>query len=185
MATTANLSSTQPIQHNLAGRLTDVLAIAIAAGLPLGLFGLANLAGESLGLMPLFFAPYGLPGWAGAALHLSLLPLVGVAGYLASRAGGHNCLLWAAALVAGILAFPFAAPFLDSLQLSMLAVGLLLVAGATTYRVSRVSRTAGLVMIPALIWLGISAALGLALAAAWSPPFALMQGQNNGMPPQA
>ena len=114
-----------------------------------------------------------------------MLPLTGMAGYLALRAGGRSGLFWAAALVAGLLAFPFLAPFLDALQLSLLAVGLLLLAGAATHRLARHAPAAGLLMVPVLAWLGVSAALGLALVASWSPPFALMQGHNNGMPPQA
>lgn len=185
MATEA-FDFTQPVRAaGVGAKLRNGLALVVAGGLPLGLFGLANLAGESLGLMPLFFAPFGLPGWAGALFHLSLLPLVGVATLLALRAGGQRALPWSCALVAVLLAFPFVSSALDSLQLSILAVSMLLLAAATTYRLSRYSSPAGLIMVPALVWLGISAALGLALAAAWSPPFALMQGQQNGVPPQA
>lgn len=173
----------QPIRRDTGTRLRDLALLAIAAGLPLGLFGLANLAGESLGLMPLFFAPFGLPGWVGAILHLSLLPLCGIAAQLAARHGGYRSTGWSGALILALIVFPFLAPALDSLQLSLLATSLLLLAGATTWRLARLSPLAGLVMVPLLIWLGISAALGLALAASWSPPFALMQG--NGLPPEA
>lgn len=175
MATTAVNSAVLTARRSERANLRDLLALAVAGGLPLGLFGLVNLAGEGVGILPLFFAPYGLPGWLGAATHLGLLFLIGVSAGLAVQRGGRAVLGWVAALVAGMIGFPFIAPWLDSLQLAFYALALFLLCAATSYRLSRHSALAGLLMLPTLAWLGLGTALGLTMAAAWTPPFALTQ----------
>jgi tryptophan-rich sensory protein len=184
MATTAVTTVTSPTGHSAFSGARALFGVAIAGGLPLGLFGLANLAGESVGILPLFFSPYGIPGWLGAGIHLSLMFLIGAAAGLAVQNGGRGVIGWVAALTICMIVFPFLAPWLDSLQLALYVVALLLLCAATTYRISRNSVLGGLLMVPSLLWLGVGAALGLTIAAAWTPPFALMQ-VNQQTPPAA
>lgn len=174
--------STRPQAVSANARYRAAFGLLIAAGLPLGLFGLANLAAEAVGLMPLFFAPFGLPGWLGAVAHLAMLPLLGAAGWIATRKGDISLHLWLGALMAGVIAVPFITAPLDSLQMSIVSVGLFLLTLATIQRVGKASRTAGWLLVPVLGWLGLSAALGMVLAAAWTPPFALTQGMDNAPP---
>ena len=47
----------------------------LSAALPLAAYVVFHGFAEMNGVMPLFFAPFGLPGWAGAALYLMALPL--------------------------------------------------------------------------------------------------------------
>jgi len=183
MATIAVTPVSASNGHSAFAGARNLLGLAIAGGLPLGLFGLVNLAGEGFGILPLFFSPYAIPGWLGAGIHLSLLFLIGLSAGLAWQRGGRTIIGWVAALVVGMIAFPFLAPWLDSLQLALYVVGLLLLCGATAYRVSLHAPLAGLLMLPTLMWLGIGAALGLTMAAAWTPPFALMQGNQQPIPP--
>lgn len=162
---------------------SSVLGFVIATVLPLGLFGLASIAADSLGIIPYFFSPFGLIGWLGAVLHLALLPLLGASLFLVAREKETRPAIWLAALIAGLIFFPFIIGPLDSLQLGMATTGLLLLTMATMVRVSALSRPAAYLLTPALVWLGVSATLGLALAAAWTPPFALTQVHN--APPAA
>ncbi|UXN74964.1 hypothetical protein N8D56_08350 [Devosia sp. A8/3-2] len=57
----------------------DVLGLVLSACLPLAVFVVANGMGHLVGTRPLFFAPFGMPSRAGAALHLGALPLFGAA----------------------------------------------------------------------------------------------------------
>lgn len=159
-----------------------LFGLLIAIGLPLGLFGLVNLMAEAFGVVPYFFSPFGLPGWFGATVHLAMLPLLGAALYLVARHGDTRSFGWLSALIAGLIAFPFVIEALDSLQLSLLSTGLVLLTMATMIRVSRASPAAAWILAPVLVWLAVSATLGLALAAAWTPPFALTLGQNSPLP---
>ncbi|WP_162249171.1 tryptophan-rich sensory protein [Devosia sp. Root685] len=177
--TTAKENSFHPIAHTL--DLGAVAQLALAATLPLAAFGAANFLGEAVGLQPHFFSPAGLPGWAGAAMHLVLLFLVGLAIGLATKQN-RAVLPWGIALVIAMIAFPFPAAALDSLGLALVMAGVLLLAIATGLRVAAASSLGGWLMLPALVWIGFGAALGLAIAAAWSPPFALITAQN---PPAA
>lgn len=185
MATIAVTPVSATNGHSAIAGVRNLFGLAIAGGLPLGLFGLVNLAGEGFGILPLFFSPFALPGWLGAGVHLSLLFLIGTSAGMAWQGGGRTMIAWVGALVVGMIAFPFLAPWLDSLQLSLYVVGLLLLCGATAYRVSLHAPLAGLLMLPTLMWLGVGAALGLTMAAAWTPPFALMQVNQQAMPPAA
>lgn len=149
----------------------------LSAVLPLAAFGAVNFLGEAIGLRPYFFSPVGLPGWAGAAIHLFLLFLVGLAiGVAANKSRG--VLPWGIALVAAMIAFPFPAAALDSLALALVMTTVMLLALATSLRIAASSRLGGWLMVPVLVWIGFGAALGLAVAAAWSPPFALITAQN-------
>lgn len=176
MATlTAKQTGLHPTAHT-----TDFGALArlaLSVVLPLAGFGAANFVGEAAGLQPYFFSPAGLPGWAGAVLHLAMLLSVGLAIGLAAKQN-RSVLSWGIALVAAIIAFPFPAAALDSLALALVMTTVLLLALATSLRVAAASRLGGWLMLPALAWLGFGAALGLAVAAAWSPPFALITTQN-------
>lgn len=158
------------------------IGLLMASGLPLGLFGLANLVAGTLGVTPYFFSPFGLPGWIGATVHLAQLPLVGAALFFVARHDDTSPVRWLALLIAGLVLFPFVVAPLDSLQLAIVACALVLLTMASMARASAISPLAGWLLTPVLAWLGISATLGLALAAAWTPPFALTPAQN---PPPA
>ncbi len=153
----------------------SLLSFVICTGLPLGLFGLVNLGAEAMGYQPLFFAPFGLPGWLGAAAHLALLPLLGASAWCVLRAGSKPAAHWLAAFIALLIGLPFAVAPLDSLALCILVLAILLVGFGTLNRVAAASRAGAWLMAPALLWLGVSALLGMAMAVAWSPPFALIQ----------
>lgn len=153
----------------------SLLSFVICTGLPLGLFGLVNLGAEAMGYQPLFFAPFGLPGWLGAVAHLALLPMLGAAAWCVLRADSKPAAHWLAGFIALLIGLPFAVAPLDSLALCMLVLTVLLVGFATLHRVSAASRAGAWLMAPALLWLGISALMGMAMAVAWSPPFALIQ----------
>jgi len=176
MATlTAKENSLHPTAH--AVDFGALARLALSAVLPLAAFGAANFLAEAAGLQPHFFSPAGLPGWAGAAIHLVLLFSVGLAIGLAASKNG-NVLPWGIALVAAMITFPFPAAALDSLALALVMTTVLLLALATSLRVATASRLGGWLMLPVLVWVGFGAALGLAVAAAWSPPFALINAQN-------
>lgn len=169
---------------HLVASVVDFGALArltLSAVLPLAAFGGVNFVAEAAGLQPYFFSPAGLPGWAGAAIHLVLLFSVGLAIGLAANKN-RDVLPWGIALVAAMIAFPFPAAALDSLALALVMTTVLLLALATSIRVASASRLGGWLMLPVLVWIGFGAALGLAVAAAWSPPFALITAQN---PPPA
>lgn len=151
--------------------------LAFAALLPLAAFAAVNYLAEFAGLRPYFFSPAGLPGWAGAAIHLALLFTVGLAIGLGAAKNGR-VLPWGIALVAAMIAFPFPAAALDSLALALVMTVVLLLALATGIRIASASSLGGWLMLPVLAWIGFGAALGLAVAAAWSPPFALINAQN-------
>lgn len=151
--------------------------LALVAVLPLAAFSLVNFLCERVGIEPRFFSPAGLPGWAGAAIHLVLLFSTGLAiGIAAGKSRG--ILPWGIALILAMIVFPFIAAPLDSMTLALMMAGIVLLAIATGLRVANLSRIGGWLMLPTLVWLGFGAALGLAMAAAWSPPFALITSQN-------
>jgi tryptophan-rich sensory protein len=153
---------------------------ALISLLPLAAFGAVNYAGEAMRILPLFFSPVGMPGWAGAAIHLAVLLSIGVALALAAQSGRSMTALtiWGTAYVAGVIAYPFLAPVLDSLGLALTLTVVLVLGLATSIRITKHSAAAGWLMLPALGWLGFGAVLGLAVAAAWSPPFALVNAQH-------
>lgn len=170
----------QPSNLHSTAHAVDFGALArptLAAILPLAAFGAVNFMAEAIGLQPYFFSPVGLPGWAGAAIHLVLLFLVGLAIGLAANKN-RTVLPWGIALVAAMIAFPFPAAALDSLALALVMTTVMLLALATSLRIAASSRLGGWLMVPVLVWIGFGAALGLAVAAAWSPPFALITAQN-------
>ncbi|PXA98834.1 hypothetical protein DMC47_06480 [Nostoc sp. 3335mG] len=158
------------------GRLGVGAMLALS---PLAAFGGVNLAAEALNVMPLFFSPVGLPGWVGAAIHLVLLLTTGIALGLVAHRGrrGLNAVRWGFVFTLAMIAFPFVAAPLDSLALALMMTGVILLGLATAIRVARLSRLGGWLMLPSLVWIGFGAALGLAVAAAWSPPFALINAQ--------
>ncbi|KFL29191.1 hypothetical protein JP75_22710 [Devosia riboflavina] len=175
----ATITAQQSNFHSTAHAM-DFGALArpmLSAVLPLAAFGAVNFMAEAMGLQPYFFSPVGLPGWAGAAIHLVLLFLVGLAIGLAANKN-RTVLPWGIALVAAMIAFPFPAAALDSLALALVMTTVMLLALATSLRITASSRLGGWLMVPVLVWIGFGAALGLAVAAAWSPPFALITAQN-------
>lgn len=159
----------------------DALGLVFAMAMPLAAFSLINWVAEGDGVLPLFFSPFGLPGWIGAALYLGTLPLLGAAWHLVHREGaiGRSAGWWIAALAIGFIGFPFVVTPLDSFALSAIAVALSVVGFSAARRAALVSPMAGWVMAPALLWMGFSALMGLALTAAWAPPFALTNSQSS------
>ncbi|KKC40975.1 hypothetical protein WH87_02140 [Devosia epidermidihirudinis] len=159
----------------------DVLGLLFAMAMPLAAFSFINWIVEVDGMLPLFFSPFGLPGWIGAALYLGTLPLLGASWHLVHREGvaGSSASWWVAALAIGFVGFPFVVTPLDSFALSAFAVALSLIGFAAALRAASVSPLAGWVMAPALLWMGFSALVGLAFTAAWAPPFALTNTQNS------
>ena len=157
----------------------DMLGLVLSAALPLAVFVIANGVAEINGMLPLFFAPFDLPGWLGAALHLGSLPLFGVARWMVTGQGsaGRRAGWWVVALTAGTIVLPFLVAPLDSLALSILSFALLLVGLGAALRVAAVDPKAGLVMAPGMAWMGFSAFVGLSFAAGWSPPFAVTNSQ--------
>lgn len=155
-------------RHNVSG-------LVLSAALPLAVFVIVNGMFEIAGMAPLFFAPFGLPGWAGAVLHLGCLPLFGVARWMvAGRSeAGRGAGWWVVALIAGTIAFPFVVALLDSLMLSVVAFSMMVLGLGTMVRVAAVAPKAALVMAPGMAWMGFSAFVGLSFAAAWAPPFAV------------
>lgn len=153
----------------------DMLGLTLSAALPLAVFIIANGIGQLTGVMPLFFAPFGLPGWMGAALYLGGLPLFGAARWMIAERGREGAVAgwWVVMLMAGVIAFPFVVGGLDAIMLSMVTMVLLTFGIAASIRVANVSRHAGWLMVPGLAWLGLSAFIGLSFAAAWTPPFAV------------
>jgi len=168
-----------PIQSALDANRHDALGLVLSGALPLSVFVIVHGMVELAGVMPLFFAPFGLPGWLGAALHIGSLPLFGIARWMVAQHGpkGRSAGWWLVGLMAGVIALPFMVQPLDSLMLSLVTVMLLLTGMAAGLRVAAVSPRAALVMLPGLAWMGLSAFIGLSLAAGWSPPFSLTNAQ--------
>lgn len=177
MATTAVLQTAPKGNDIDAGSWQSARALLVCSTLPPGLFGLAHLVAEASGLMPLFFTPFGLPNWLGAAAHLSQLGLLGAAYWaVTQRVPASPARFWLIALGTIYLALPFLTPVLDSVALAMLCTAIMLLVLATAARVGAVSRLAGWLLAPMLALVGLSAATGLAVAA-YAPPFALTQTQ--------
>lgn len=153
----------------------DALGMVLSAALPLAVFVIANGLGEINGLTPLFFSPFVLPGWVGAAIYLAALPLFGIARWMVAGRGdaGRRAGWWVVALMAGMIVQPFLVTPVDSLLLTIVSFGLLLLGLGAMVRVGRVDPRAAMVMAPGMAWMGFSAFVGLSFAAAWSPPFAV------------
>lgn len=164
-----------PAQSVLDADRHDLLGLVLSAALPLAVFVIANGVAELNGALPLFFSPFGLPGWLGGALHIGSLPLFGIARWMVADRGhgGRVAGWWLVALMAGTIAFPFVVMPLDSLMLSIVAMTLLLIGLSAALRTAAVSPRAALVMLPGLAWMGFSAFIGLSFVAGWSPPFGL------------
>ncbi len=178
MATTALYTNAVPDRRGTAANIRAGLTLLACAALAPGLFGLANLGAEALGILPLFFAPFGLPGWVGGAAHLAQLALMGAAYGALILVSAPRARLWLAGLVALYIALPFITPPLDSMQLTIVCSMIFLLGLATMRRVGQQSAIAGWLMTPTLAIVGFSATMGLMLTAAYTPPFALVQGQN-------
>jgi hypothetical protein len=153
----------------------NVLGLVLSAALPLAVFVIANGLAELNGMVPLFFSPFGLPGWVGGVLHLGSLPLFGATRWMVSRHGdaGRKAGWWVVALMAGTIVLPFLVNPLDSLVLTILAFALLVIGLGALVRVAALDSKAALLMAPGMAWMGFSAFVGLSFAAAWSPPFAV------------
>jgi hypothetical protein len=177
MATSATVS--RSVLAALDADRHNPLGLVLSAALPLAVFVIANGVAELNGMLPLFFSPMGLPGWAGAVLHLGALPLFGIARWMVAARGeaGRSAGWWIVALMAGMIGFPFMVAPLDSLMLSLFAFALLVIGLGAMIRTAAIDRRAALVMAPGLAWMGFSAFVGLSFVAAWSPPFAVTNSQ--------
>jgi hypothetical protein len=153
----------------------SALGMVLSAALPLAVFVIADGLARLNGVSPLFFSPFGLPAWMGAALHLGSLPLFGAARWMVAGRGdaGRRAGWWIVALMAGTIGFPFVVAPLDPLQLSLVAFALLLGGLGAMIRAGAVAPRAAAVMAPGLAWMGFSAFVGLSFAVTWSPPFAV------------
>jgi hypothetical protein len=178
MATIIVIQETRSGTASRATHWRTILALTVCTGLPLGLFGLVNLGADALGHLPLFFSPFGLPGWAGAVLHLVQLALLGAAFWALTRRGeGGSARFWLVGLTLAYILLPYITPPLDSLQLTAVCSLLFLLALGTVTRVGAASSRAGWLMSPMVFVIGVSAAMGLAISLAFAPPFALVQAQ--------
>ena len=159
----------------------DGLGLLLSAALPLAAYMVFHGFAAFNSAMPLFFAPFGLPGWAGCALYLIALPLYGIARWLVAAKGldGAKAGWWLVALMAGTIVFPFVVAPLDSLALSIVSMSLLIAALGAGVRVAKVSPLAGAIMLPGLAWMGLSAFVGLSFVAGWTPPFGLTYANGN------
>ena len=153
----------------------DALGFVLSAALPPAAYVVAQGVAEFAQLQPLYFAPFNLPGWVGGALYLSALPLFGIARWMVAglSQAGRTAGWWLVALMAGTIAFPFVVALLDTLALSIASMALLILGIASGIRTAKVSHLAGLVMLPGLAWMGLSAFVGLGFVAGWTPPFGL------------
>jgi len=179
MATTAlfDHATGKALQSTMS--LQGVARLAVCTSLPLGLFGLMNLGVAALGGMPVFFSPFGLSHSGGAVIHLVQLGLLGAAFWaLTERGRAGSETFWLVSLISLYAVLPFVTPLLDALQLGLACTALWLFTLATLIRVGATSRLAGCLIAPTLALTGLSAALGLTLAAAYSPPFALLHHGN-------
>src|SRR5690606_416120 len=114
MATTATLHLTSlGARRAPSANRREALALFVCAALPLGLIGLVDLAAETFGLVPLFFTPFGLPAWSGAAAHLVQLALLGAAYWALTRQRYHGRVqVWLLILIAAYIVLPFITPAL-------------------------------------------------------------------------
>lgn len=175
MATTAMLDQADH-GHLHTHALQAAARLVVCTSLPLGIFSLVHLSASAIGLFPIFFAPFGLPTWGGAVMHLLQLALLGGAFWaLTEKATRGTARQWLIGLTAFYVLLPFFTPLLNSLQLGLVCTALFLGTMATIRRVGPAAPMAGWMMAPMLAVTGTSAALGLTMAAAYSPPFALMQ----------
>jgi hypothetical protein len=181
MATITTVSYATNAKSLLDANRHDVLGLLLSAALPLAAYVVFHGFAQLNDVMPLFFAPFGLPGWAGCALYLMALPLFGIARWMVADKGqqGATAGWWLVALMAGTIVFPFIVAPLDSLMLSIISMALLIVGLGAGVRTARISRLAGLVMLPGLAWMGLSAFIGLSFVAAWAPPFGLTNANAN------
>jgi hypothetical protein len=140
---------------------------------PLGVFGLINFLVDPIGLHPLFFSPFGIPGWVGAIIHLVQLAGLGAAYAAMTRADHPNSAgFWIMLTTTGFIALPFATLALDPFQLTLAGTSLFLLTLSTLLRSAPHSRTAAWFIVPALGMVGLSTIMGLLLAASYLPPFA-------------
>jgi hypothetical protein len=177
MATTAVLQTAHRGRTDTVSAWPESLSLFVFASLPLGLFGLIHLIASPFDMLPLFFTPFGLPNWTGASAHLTQLALIGAAYWaIVQQRPASRSRFWIIALGAAYIALPFVTPLLDSLLLAVVCTLMFLLTVATTMRVGRVSRLGGWLLAPMLVLVGLSSAMGLAVAA-YAPPFALTQTQ--------
>ena len=76
-----------PVQTALDADRRDVLGLVLSTALPLSVYVIANGLAEAQGVVPLFFAPFGAPGWIGAVAHIGTLPLLGAARWMVAGTG--------------------------------------------------------------------------------------------------
>lgn len=181
MATMTTTVLDTPSPSFLDANRHDALGFLLSAALPLAAYVVAHGIADLNHLTPLFFAPFGLPGWVGGVLYLMGLPLFGIARWMVAerRESGRVAGWWLVALIAGTIAFPFVVFPLDSLMLSIVSMALLILGIGAAIRTAKVSHLAGFIMLPGLAWMGLSAFVGLSFVAGWTPPFSLTNANAN------
>ena len=180
---TDNFQTSAALDANQRG----VVGFALSATLPLAAYVVVQGVAELAQVQPLYFAPFGLPGWVSGLLYLLALPLFGVSRWMVVESGqaGRNAAWWLVALMAGTIAFPFVVSPLDTLALSIVSMALLILGIGAGIRTAKVSHLAGLVMLPGLAWMGLSAFVGLGFVAGWTPPFGLTNANSSVNAPSA
>ena len=175
MATTWNsFGADHSLDHN---HLRGVVGLGFSAALPTAGYLLVNAIADASGLVPGAATPMGVPAWTVAAATMITLPLWGVARWLVAQHGdaGRVASRWIIALMAGAILLPFALTPANTFLASLLPMLVLLTGIVAAMRASALSATAGLLMLPGLVGLGVGSLIGFtALAGGWSPPFALV-----------
>jgi hypothetical protein len=158
----------------------DVLGLGASVFLATAALVTVQLGAGVAGITPMELAHARVPGILPVALAhilpLLLFPCLGMARWAAWQAGrrGRAASWWIVALMAATLGYPFAGLILDSFLMNWLQLGLLILAGATTLRVSAVSRPALVGLLPSLLVLVVAAIPGyVALTGGWSPGLAI------------
>jgi hypothetical protein len=157
--------------------LRSVLSLGLSAALPMGAYFAVEAIGETLGIMPISNAPFGLPEWTAAAAMMVTLPMWGVARWLVGQhdQAGRIASRWIVAALAGVILLPFALSLANPFMSGLLSMVVLLTGIIAAMRASALSGGAGLLLAPGLLWFGLGSLIGFTtLAGGWSPPFALV-----------
>jgi tryptophan-rich sensory protein len=154
----------------------DYLGAVLNAVVPLAGLAIVTGGAEAAGLGVPTMSPLGLPAWTGTLALIVMLPMWGIARWLAGKAGrqGRAAARWIVALIVVAIMAPFAVEFLDPLLGSAVFMVLLLIGLGAISRAAMVSGVATALLLPGLLWTGAGAIIAFgAVAGGWSPPFAL------------
>ncbi|HEY4201738.1 MAG TPA: hypothetical protein VGM83_14390 [Devosiaceae bacterium] len=165
---------------------SDILGAAISTVLPVAAFIICHGA---LGDPVPAGVHVGAGGWLGFVVPAIILPLWGLSRWQASQAGseGQTVSWMLVALIAAVITYPYISVHVSLLMAVFLNFLLLVLAVGVAMRAQKVCQPAFLSMLPGVIWIGVVCLFGLAIVAAWSPPFALSSqpGSSDGSPTAA